>query len=175
LVAMAAVLAGCKRQGERGAAPAPGASAEPPLYLNHAQPRLPTVKLWLGAHELTAEVARTTTEIATGMMFRTNMAETEGMLFVFGGPFQVAFYMRNTQVPLSCAYMDPAGTILEIHDLEPFNEKAVEARSDNVQYVLETARGWFARHQVTPGTVVRTSVASFDGMNWAALRPWSGR
>jgi uncharacterized protein len=124
--------------------------------IREAQPRLATVRVWLGAHELTAEVARTPRELETGMMFRTNIAEDEGMLFVFPRAGQVAFWMKNVPIPLSCAYIDPEGVILELHDLEPHEETAVEAGSYRIQYVLETARGWFDRHGVGTGTVVRT-------------------
>jgi hypothetical protein len=62
-----------------------------------AQPRLPTVRLWLGTNELTAEVARTTQQLMTGMMFRTEMAEEEGMLFVFETPHRVQFVLETRQ------------------------------------------------------------------------------
>lgn len=126
------------------------------MHLDHAQPKLKTLKLWLGDQEIAAEVALTITEISTGMMFRTNMAENEGMLFVFSQPHQASFYMKNTTVPLSVAYIDPEGAILEIHDLKPLDETPVEAKSDQVQYTLEMTQGWFARHRIAPGAVIRT-------------------
>lgn len=89
-------------------------------------------------------------------MFRTNITENEGMLFVFPRPGQAAFWMKNVPIPLSCAYIDPDGVILELHDLEPHNEETVNARSDRIQYVLETKHGWFERQGVGTGTVVRT-------------------
>jgi uncharacterized membrane protein (UPF0127 family) len=64
--------------------------------------------------------------------------------------------MKNTIVPLSAAYIDPTGIILEIHDLKPHDTNAVLAASDRVQYVLETPQGWFKRHQVKEGMVIRT-------------------
>src|SRR5687767_7081008 len=108
-----------------------------PGHLNHAQPKLRTMKLWLGPKELTAELAISRVEIETGMMFREKMEEHEGMLFIFGQPHRTSFYMKNTFVPLSCAYVDSEGVILEIHDLKPLDETPVEAGSDLVQYVLE--------------------------------------
>jgi uncharacterized protein len=125
-----------------------------------AQPRLRTMKVWLGAHELTTEVALTAQERETGMMFRTNIAEDEAMLFVFPRPGQVAFWMKNVPIPLSCAYIDPEGMILELHDLEPHNEESVRASSFRIQYVLETAQSWFERKGVGTGTVVRTERGS---------------
>jgi len=129
-------------------------------YLDHPQPRLPTIKLWLGSQELVAEVARTQTEVATGMMFRKEMNENEAMLFVFAQPYQASFYMRNTLIPLSCAYIDTEGQILEIHDLKPRDETPVEAASANVRYVLETKQGWFDRNKIGVGTLVRTEAGS---------------
>lgn len=121
-----------------------------------AQPRLRTMKLFVGPTSLTAELALTASQIQTGMMFRTNVAANEGMLFVFAVPHRAAFWMKNVTVPLSCAYVDPAGTILEIHDMVPGEEKPIQAGSDRVQYVLETARGWFETAGVKPGMPVTT-------------------
>jgi len=129
-------------------------------YLDHAQPRLPTIKLWLGSQELVTEVARTQTEVATGMMFRKEMNEKEAMLFVFAQPFHASFYMRNTIIPLSCAYLDTEGEVLEIHDLKPMDETPVEAASANIRYVLETKQGWFERNKIGVGTLVRTEAGS---------------
>ncbi|HNQ73363.1 MAG TPA: DUF192 domain-containing protein [Verrucomicrobiota bacterium] len=158
LVLVLGGLGGCGR---------PAAPAQPeidPVYghLTHAQPRLPTIKLWLGAEELTAEIARTGLQIRTGMMYRTNIAESEGMLFVFPpeaiGPKD--FYMRHCVVPLSAAYITPDGTIAEIIELEPGNEVGVRSQTSNLQYVLEVSRGWFERHNVRTGAVLRTERGS---------------
>jgi len=128
-----------------------------PGYLDHAQPRLPVIQLWLGTNELKTEVARTSVQLQTGMMYRQSMEENEAMIFVFQFPHRAAFYMRNTVIPLSCGYLDSEGTILEIHDLKPLDENSVAASSDSVQFVLETRQGWFERHQLGVGTVVTTS------------------
>jgi len=89
-------------------------------------------------------------------MFRTNLAETSGMLFVLPVPQRASFWMMNCPLPLSAAYIDPDGVILEIHDLEPHNTNAVVASSDRVHFVLETSQGWFGRHNVKTGMLVRT-------------------
>lgn len=162
---LALTLAGCDRPPVEPAKPDAGAisnaaaPAEPPrtgwAHLDHAQPELRTMTLWLGAEELSAEIALTTTEIATGMMFRKSMPEKEAMLFVFAQPHQAGFYMRNTTVPLSVAYIDPEGAIVEIYDLQPLDENSVTAKSDQIQYVLEVSQGWFDRHKIGVGTVLR--------------------
>jgi uncharacterized membrane protein (UPF0127 family) len=121
----------------------------------NAQARLPTVKLWLGSQELAAEIARAPQELATGMMFRTNMAPNEAMLFLLPVPGQASFYMRNTIIPLSCAYIDGEGTILEVHDMKPKDETSILSASSNIQFVLEVNQGWFKQNQIAPGTLVR--------------------
>ena len=126
-----------------------------------AQPKLPAVKLFVGTNEITAEIASTPIQIQTGMMWRTNLGEMEGMLFVFPRPQPVSFYMRNTLVPLTCAYIDPEGVILELHDMKPLDETSIPSASDQVQYVLEMNQGWFARHGVKPGMQFATPHGTF--------------
>ena len=130
------------------------------IYSDRALPKLPTLKLWVGKQVIEAEMAVTSRELATGMMYRTNIAENEGMLFRLPFPQTASFYMKNTVVPLSCAYIDAEGTILEIHDLQPRNEQPVPSATSNIQYVLETAQGWFERNNIGIGTVIRTDYGS---------------
>ncbi len=125
-------------------------------YLNVAQTKLTTLRLFLGPKEIVAELAVQPVEIQTGMMHRTEMAEAEGMLFIFRGPHRASFYMRNTKIPLSGAYIDPEGVILEVRDMKPLDETPIEAATDRVQFVLEMNQGWFVRNGVNPGTVVTT-------------------
>jgi len=131
-------------------------------HLLHAQPKLPTVRLWLGDQELVAEIARRPVEIATGMMFRTVMPENTAMLFVFPDAQPRNFYMRNCVVPLSAAYIAPDGTVLQIVDLQPGDERGVPSQADNIQFVLEVPQGWFGRHRIGVGTLVRTERGSLQ-------------
>jgi uncharacterized membrane protein (UPF0127 family) len=121
-----------------------------------AQAKLPSVKLWLGSQELAAEVASTRDEIQTGLMFRTNLASNDAMLFALPVPQRAEFYMRNTLIPLSCAYIDEDGVILETHDMKPRDETVIPSATATVRYVLEVNRGWFESNHVAAGTVVRT-------------------
>lgn len=146
---------GCKQAAS--SAIEPEASSSLPTA---AQPKLQTMKLWLGAEEMEAELALTLEQVQTGMMFRTNLVENAGMLFVFSTPHRTAFWMKNCPLPLSAAYIDPEGIILEIHNLQPHNTNAVFASTDHVQYVLETNQGWFRRHNIRPGMVVRSERGS---------------
>lgn len=165
IFAAALLLSGCDKstssaqQPTAAGKPAPAPSTNsapsipgwPPVK---AQPRLQTMKLYVGAEVVTAELAMNQVQIATGMMFRTNMLESEGMLFVFARPHRASFYMRNTKLPLTAAYIDPDGVILELRDMKPLDETPLEAATDRVQYVLEMNEGWFKRHNIGPGTVI---------------------
>lgn len=141
----------------------PGASASTdPTESGQPQPKLPTIKLWLGAHEMVTEIARTPIEHQVGMMWRTNMAEMEGMIFIFDEPGHRAFWMKNTLVPLDIAYIAPDGTLLEVHAAQPRNEASIPSGSDRVQFVLETRQGWFERNNVKPGMMIRTEKGSLQ-------------
>ena len=157
--ASATASATTKTQAVQSATNAPGTIplSESPTQ---AQAKLRTIKLWLGPEELITELALSPKEVETGMMFRTNMPENEGMLFVFANPFRASFWMRNTLLPLSCAYIDPDGVILEEHDMKPKDETPIRADTERVQYVLEVNQGWFKRHSIAVGTQVRTERGS---------------
>lgn len=123
---------------------------EPSLILGCAT-RLP---LQVGREMLVVEVQRNWRQFKGGMMFREQLSDAEGMLFAYSRPERASFYMANTKSPLSCAYIDPAGIIREIHDMTPFNRNPIRAGAENIQFVLETNQGWFARHDVPIGTAV---------------------
>ncbi len=142
---------GCKKPAEP-LAPQVADPGEP----TRAQPRLATLKLYLGTEEMVAELALTPQQERTGMMFRTNMAENAGMLFVFGEPQTASFWMKNCPLPLSIAYLDSEGIIREIHNLEPYNTNSVVSASGEIRFALETPQGWFGRHHVGPGVAVAT-------------------
>lgn len=156
--ALAVLLAGCREETPTPAAVVRSAPATDPFrgHLLEAQKRLPTIQLTIGTNRLTAEIARLPVEIATGMMFRTNLPENEAMLFVFQDVAPRSFYMRNCYIPLSGAYISPTGEILQIIDMQPHDERGIPSYSDDVQFVLETAHGWFERHGVSIGARVLT-------------------
>ena len=152
------IASGCAKPADT-AAQQSAASATAPE--GKPQPKLPTLKLWVGPEEIVSEIATTDDEIHTGMMFRKEMAEHEGMLFLFARPYQASFWMKNTILPLTCAYIDAKGTILELRDMKPHDETPIVAQSDQVQYVLEMNQGWFARKNIRPGMVFRTERGTF--------------
>jgi uncharacterized protein len=145
------LLVGCKKT-ETVAAPPSFEDRLP----KQAQPKLPTMKIYLGAETLDAELALTGIQEETGMMFRTNILDTDSMLFVLPQPMRASFWMKNCPESISAAYISPDGVIQEIHHLEKNDENPVLAATDNIQFVLETSEGWFARHNVNTGMVIRT-------------------
>lgn len=143
----------------------PGAPAVPPPVIDfaeptQAQPKLPTVRLWIGAEQMDAEMCTTSNEERTGMMFRKSMGENDGMIFNLGYSGQAGFWMKNCYVPLSVAYIDPQGVIQEIHPLQPLDTNTVFSTSYNIRFALETPQGWFDRHNIKPGTIIRTEKGS---------------
>lgn len=115
------------------------------------QTNLPKATLTLGTNSLTVQIAADDASRERGLMSRTNLSENEGMLFVFPQARPVSFWMKDTPVPLSIAYVGPSGRILEIHDLRPLDETPVPSASESVAYALEVAQGWFLRHRVLAG------------------------
>lgn len=109
------------------------------------------IPLTIAGTALSVEVAATPTQQSRGLMFREHLPDHEGMLFPFDPPRRASFWMRNTRIPLSIAYLDREGTILEIYDMTPFDETSIPSRSEQVAYALEVNRGWFRRHGIAPG------------------------
>jgi len=114
---------------------------------------LPTIPLSVGGRKIVAEVARTPAELATGLMWRFSLRPDHGMLFVYEQPRHMSFWMKNTFIPLSIAFIDADGRILNIEDMAPQNEQLHSSRAPGV-YALEMRKGWFADHRVGPGAVV---------------------
>ena len=151
------ILAGCSNTTTPPTTAASETNAPPvPPLPTHAQPKLRTMKLYLGAETIDAELALTAEEEQTGMMFRTNIQETDAMLFNLEVPQRASFWMTNCPESISAAYIGTDGAIEEIHHLEKNDSIPVVATNDNIQFVLETSEGWFTRHNVSTGMVIRT-------------------
>jgi len=114
------------------------------------------MKLYLGAETLDAELALSPKEIQTGMMFRTNILETDAMLFNLRYPQQANFWMKNCPESISVAYITADGAIQEIHHLEKFDTNGVVAARNDIVFALETQDGWFSRHNIGAGTVIQS-------------------
>jgi uncharacterized protein len=101
---------------------------------------------------LTAELADTESKKERGLMFRQSLPENSGMLFIFDPPAQATFWMKNTRIPLSIAFIDNQGRILEIRSMKPFDETLIWSVSNAVASALEVNEGWFDRHRIQMGT-----------------------
>lgn len=120
-----------------------------------AQPQLPVTNLSISGKTIRAETADEEHERAAGLMFRTELAANAGMLFIMPQTGSVGFWMRNTELPLTIAYIAPNGAIMELHDLEPYNERPVPSRFPQIAYALEMPRGWFTKNNIWPGERVQ--------------------
>jgi len=118
--------------------------------LGVAQPPLPTSRLTAGMHVITAEVASSPQTREKGLMFRKELAPNHGMLFVFQTPSTQCFWMMNTILPLSIAFLKDDGTITNIADMQPMSVNS-HCSTEPVRFALEMEQGWFARRGITPG------------------------
>lgn len=109
-----------------------------------SNPKLPTAVITAGQASITVELATTASQREVGLMFRKSLPEGRGMLFVFEADQVLRFWMKNTSLPLSIAYLSSDGTIREIHDLEPESLASVNSER-SVRFALEVPRGWFER------------------------------
>jgi uncharacterized membrane protein (UPF0127 family) len=108
------------------------------------------VRLEAGGHRLTAELALTPAARARGLMHRDALPEDHGMLFVFPGPEQVCMWMKDTPLPLSVAFLDAEGVIINIAEMRPLSLDS-HCAGRPARYALEMAGGWFARRGLKPG------------------------
>jgi uncharacterized protein len=113
-------------------------------------PRLPMVGVQAGMHLLKAEVASDPGTRAKGLMHRTKLGVNEGMLFIFERKGQHCFWMRNTLIPLSIAFIDDDGIVSNIEAMSPKSDDS-HCPLKAVRYALEMDQGWFAKKGITPG------------------------
>ena len=111
---------------------------------------LPRVTLRAGMHLIHAQVAATHAQRSIGLMWRRDLAPNEGMLFVFEAPAVQCFWMKNTYVPLTAAFVADDGRIVHLADMQPLDERS-HCSTEPVRYVLEMAQGWFAQRGIGPG------------------------
>jgi uncharacterized membrane protein (UPF0127 family) len=129
------------------------AAAALPVAAQEPQTNLPRVKLGAGMHQIEAQVARTPGERATGLMFRKEMPQHEGMLFVFEQPSMQCFWMKNTLLPLSIAFVADDGTVVNVDEMKPQTTDS-HCSKEPVRYVLEMNKGWFAKKGVKAGSTL---------------------
>jgi uncharacterized membrane protein (UPF0127 family) len=111
---------------------------------------LPTMELTISSHRLVAEIAATNDTRTTGLMNRFSLAPDHGMLFIFPAPQPLAFWMHNTYVPLSIAFIGADGRILNIEDMAPRTDDTHPSRGAAL-YALEMKKGWFSDRGIHAG------------------------
>jgi uncharacterized protein len=119
-----------------------------------APQKLPAISLGAGMHLIRAEVAQTPEQRAIGLMHRKTMPANDGMLFVFDEAGQQCFWMKNTLLPLSIAFIADDGSIVNIADMQPLALDS-HCSAKPVRYVLEMNQGWFAKRGIKAGTKLR--------------------
>ncbi|MFH1708228.1 MAG: DUF192 domain-containing protein [Planctomycetota bacterium] len=137
-LAAAGAVGGCGRT-----APPPSARVAPTLTIKGVT--------------VTIEIARTPAARAQGLMHRTGLPADHGMLFYYDEETILSFWMKNTTIPLSIAFIDSLGTIIDIQDMEPLDETSHRSTAP-AQYALEMNRGWFAEHGIAVGDHIEDRV-----------------
>ena len=114
------------------------------------QPPLPAIDLTAGMHRIRAEVASDMGSRMQGLMYRKAMAQNAGMVFVFDEDAAHCMWMKNTLIPLSVAFVDQSGEIINIADMQPQTEQS-HCAARPARYALEMNKGWFAQRGIRPG------------------------
>ena len=118
-----------------------------------SQQKFNSTSLTAGMYIIKAEVAANEAERQQGLMFREKMAANEGMVFIFDTPAAVCMWMKNTLLPLSVAFLDDEGKIINIEDMKPKTTDTHCAKKQ-ARYALEMNLGWFKQKNIKPGTVI---------------------
>ena len=121
-----------------------------PMWAQDGPQKLPSVALNAGMHNIQAELAQTPDERSIGLMFRKSMGANEGMLFAFVQPAKQCFWMKNTLLPLSIAFVSADGTVVNIDDMKPQTLDS-HCSVKEVPFVLEMNAGWFAKRGIKAG------------------------
>ncbi len=119
-----------------------------------APQQLRSIPLTAGMHVIQAEVAQTDRERAIGLMHRKDMPTNHGMLFVFDEPQPQCFWMKNTLLPLSIAFVADDGSIVNIADMKPLDETS-HCSKKPVRFALEMNQGWFAKRGIKAGAKLK--------------------
>ena len=120
--------------------------------------RLPQTSISINGQELTVEIAHTPDTRTCGLSNRQALAENTGMLFIFPHIKPRTFWMKDTFIPLSIAYLDEAGRIIRIHDMQPNQTHITYPSGKPARYALEVNQGWFSLHDIKPGDTVELNL-----------------
>lgn len=153
------LLTGCGGTAVGGAPPPPTPTPPPEPTAAPTSTSTPaaadTIPLHIGEHVLQVELATTPAERSQGLMFREDLPPDGGMLFVFPTSMPRAFWMKNTPLPLSIAYLDEEGRILNIEQMEPLDPGPRYHSAGPARYALEVHQGWFAARGIEAGDMCR--------------------
>lgn len=123
------------------------------LALAQQLTKFPVISLTAGMHVIKAEVAAKNAERQEGLMYRKKIGPNEGMLFLFDTPAKVCMWMKNTFIPLSVAFIDTSGRIINIEDMAPQTMDSHCAKKPAL-YALELNQGWFKQKNINPGSTI---------------------
>lgn len=112
---------------------------------------LQRTKISAGMHLIDVQIAQTPEQRQIGLMMRRDMPQQEGMIFVFEQASRQCFWMKNTLLPLTAAFVADDGRIVNMADMKPQTEEA-HCSDEPVRYVLEMNKGWFAKKGIKPGS-----------------------
>ncbi|OGB24676.1 MAG: hypothetical protein A3I66_11815 [Burkholderiales bacterium RIFCSPLOWO2_02_FULL_57_36] len=124
-----------------------------PAIAAHAQQKFQVIPLTAGMHVIQAELVANDRDRQQGLMFREKMGSNEGMVFVFDAPATVCMWMKNTPLPLSVAFIDESGKIVNIEDMKPQTTESHCAKKP-IRYALEMNQGWFKQKNIKPGSAI---------------------
>ncbi len=126
---------------------------------------LPVATISINGHALTVELATTPKARVCGLSKRPNLPENHGMLFIYPDVGERTFWMKDTQIPLSIAFLDDLGRILSMQDMTPMQTNERYHSLQPVRYALEINRGWFAAHGVGVGDIVEMKLPMIIKIN----------
>ncbi|HNX04793.1 MAG TPA: DUF192 domain-containing protein [Opitutales bacterium] len=141
LILSALTLGGCIQ-------PGCSANGEPAAVRATIAQRFP---MTLGGVPISIQIAISGPEQEKGLMYRTELADGEGMLFVYKSPQRMNFWMNHVPIPLAIGFIDPDGTLNEIRHMLPNDTRTTTSSGTNLQFCLEMDDGWYERHGVRPG------------------------
>jgi len=125
-------------------------ASQPSLAQGSPQLNLPRTQITAGMYLIDTQVAATPEQRATGLMFRPQMPPSEGMLFIFNSPSEQCFWMKNTLLPLTAAFVADDGTIVNLADMKPQTLDS-HCSAKPVRFVLEMNQGWFDKKGIKAG------------------------
>jgi uncharacterized membrane protein (UPF0127 family) len=131
----------------------------PPSVAQEPQTDLQRTVIQAGMFQIDAQIASSTQQRQIGLMFRKDMPTHEGMLFVFDEPQKQCFWMKNTLLPLTAAFVDDDGTVVNLVDMQPQTTDS-HCSEKPVRYVLEMNQGWFAKKKIGKGYKLKSPIFS---------------